>query len=161
MPGPTPYQQQHHTGGASRVRVWSATWRIGLALTLLTILVAAQFGRHDNWFPLGMLGQYGVPRDPDGAVLSTYLEGTTAQGATIPIELTTASSGITRVELETHLPELQADPSALAEVATVVERRNPGLDVVSLHVRQEVWRLEGGAVSGPPEIRDLISWTEP
>ncbi len=40
------------------------------------MLLVAQLGRHDDWFPLGMLGQYAVPRDPDGTVVNTYLAAT-------------------------------------------------------------------------------------
>jgi hypothetical protein len=43
---------------------------------VLAVLLVAQLGRHDEWFPLGMLGQYAVPRDPDGTVVNTYLTPT-------------------------------------------------------------------------------------
>lgn len=141
--------------------MWAAVWRVGLAVALLVVLLAAQLGRHDDWFPLGMLGQYAAPRDPDGEVLSTYLVGISSDGRTVPIELGATTAGLTRVELETHLPELEADPGLLAEVARTVESHSPGLDLVALLVRQEVFTLRDGAVSGPAQIRDLITWEEP
>lgn len=141
--------------------MWAATWRVGVGLALLTVLLIAQLGRHDDWFPLGMLGQYAEPRDPDGEVLSTFLEGTTADGRTVPITLTAARAGLTRVELETHLPELDADPTLLRQVAETVEQRTPGLDLVALQVRQQVWILRDGAVAGDPVVRTVVTWEQP
>ena len=40
------------------------------------MLLVARLGRHDDWCPLGILGQYAVPRDPDGTVVNTYLAAT-------------------------------------------------------------------------------------
>lgn len=141
--------------------MWAAIWRVGVGFALLTVLLIAQLGRHDDWFPLGMLGQYAEPRAPDGEVLSTFLEGVTADGRTVPITLTAAQAGITRVELETHLPELDADPALLRQVAETVEQRTPGLDLVALQVRQRVWTLRDGGVASDPVVRTVVSWEQP
>lgn len=134
--------------------------RLAVSATLLAILLVAQLRGHDDWFPLGTLGQYAVARDPDGEVVSTYVLARDATGATFPVTLRAESAGITRVELEIALPGLREDPSGLAAVAEAVER-DRGTDVVALEVGQLVHTLRGGARSGPPVDRLVLTWEEP
>lgn len=135
--------------------------RLAVSATLLTILLLAQLGGHDDWFPLGMLGQYGVARDPDGEVLDTYVVGRTADGTDVPVPLRADSAGITRVELELALPGIREDPALLERVALAYEQRHPGTDLTALEVRQRVHTLRDGARSGPPQDRLVVRWDEP
>lgn len=135
--------------------------RLLVAAVLLTILLVAQLRGHDDWFPLGTLGQYAVARDPDGEVVSTYVLGRDATGATFPVTLRAGSAGITRVELEIALGDLQEDPAPLAAVAEAVEQDRPGTDVVALEVRQLVHTLRDGGRAGPPLDRLVLTWEEP
>jgi hypothetical protein len=133
--------------------------RLILGVAIVAVLVTAQFTRGNDWFPLGTLGQYAYPRDPDGAVINTYLTGTTTEGDEVRIGLTARSAGITRVELEVHLDELAHDPSMLAGIVEVWEGNHPGVELATMTVRQTVHRMANGAVDGEPEERVVLSWT--
>lgn len=135
--------------------------RVVLAFAMLAVLLTAQLGRHDDWFPLGMLGQYAHPRDPDGSVVNTSAEVRLAQGSWAPVTLTAAASGITRVELEQTLPTLVEDPDGLARLAAAYEERHPAADVVEVRVRQHVTSFADGARSGGPQVVDIVSWSVP
>lgn len=133
--------------------------RLTVTAVFLGILLTAQLGRHDDWFPLGMLGQYGVARDPDGVVLDTYLVGRFTDGRTARIEMRADTVGMTRVEMEVALPELEQDPSRLALLEATYEAQHPGTDLAALEIRQQVHRLRDGAQHGPVEDRLVLAWT--
>ena len=134
--------------------------RLGLVTALLVTLLISQLGRHDDWFPLGMLGQYGVARNPDGEVLDTYLLGETADGNVEELTLRADVTGITRVELEIALPEMLEDPGLLEVLAQTYETNHPGSDIIALEVRQQVHTLRGGARSGAAEDRFVLRWDQ-
>lgn len=136
-------------------------WRLAVGLLLVAVLITAQFARGDDWFPLGTLGQYAYPRDPNGAVLNTYLTGTTTDGDDVRIGLTARSAGVTRAEFEVHLVELHDDPSMLADIAAVWEGNHPGVELATMTVRQTVHRMSDGALVGEPEEKVLLTWTVP
>lgn len=131
-----------------------------MVAVLLGVLVTSQLGRHDDWFPLGMLGQYGVARDPDGTVVDTYLLGETADGHVTQLPLRAETTGITRVELEIALPQLLQDPGALGLLAQTYEAARPGVDLVALEIRQRVHTLSGGARAGAAADRLVLRWDE-
>lgn len=135
--------------------------RLLLTAVLLSVFLVAQLRGHDDWWPLGMLGQYGVARDPDGQVVDTYLVGEFADGQRRELPLRVAETGLARVELELALPRLTEDPSGLADVAGAYERAHPGVDVTALEVRQHVHTLVDGGRSGPPEDLLALRWEEP
>ena len=145
----------------SRVSLAGRVARLLVAALVLGVVLVAQVDRHDDWFPLGMLGQYAVARDPDGQVVNTYLVGQEAGGRTVPIQLRAQSAGLTRVELEVALPALREDPSPLAAVARTYEENHPGTDLVALEVRQRVDTLRGGARAGASVDRLVLRWEEP
>lgn len=132
-----------------------------MGLAIVAVLITAQFQRGDDWFPLGTLGQYAYPRDPDGTVINTYLTGTTTAGEEVRIGLTARSAGVTRVELEVALPDLETDPSMLAGIAEVWEGNHPGQALDTMTVRQTVHQMAGGALEGEPEERVVLTWAVP
>ncbi|WP_134774234.1 hypothetical protein [Ornithinimicrobium flavum] len=135
--------------------------RLAVAAAILGIVLAAQLDRHDDWFPLGMLGQYAVARDPDGEVVNTYLVGVDAKGRQVPITLRAETAGLTRVELELALGRgLREDPAPLGAVARTYEDNHPGTDLVALEVRQRVDTLRGGSRVGPPTDRLVLRWED-
>lgn len=146
--------------GAARAR-WSRIWRLAIGVSMVVVLLTAQFMRADDWFPLGSLGQYAYPRDPDGAVINTYMTGVTIDGDEVRIGLTTASAGITRVELETQLGALTENPSILAGIVAVWESNRPGVELASVAVRQTVHRMQNGALHGDVEERVVLEWEVP
>ena len=139
------------TGKATRVLV---------SAVLLGVLLVAQLDRHDDWWPLGMLGQYAHPRDPDGEVVDTSLVAVDATGAEHVVPLRTSAAGITRVELELVLDDLAVDPSRLAGVAATVERTQ-GYEVHVFEVRQLVHTLRDGGRVGAPAERTVLRWVAP
>lgn len=149
------------SGTVRRVGPVGRAIRLGVSALLLGVLLVAQLGRHDDWFPLGMLGQYGIARDPQGVVVDSYLVGYLADGAVAEIALRADTVGMTRVELEALLPDLLVDPSPLALLEAAFEAGNPGVDVVALEVRQRIHDLRGGALSGPPQDRLALRWEAP
>lgn len=137
------------------------TVRLAVAAAILGLVLVAQLDRHDDWFPLGMLGQYAVARDPDGEVVNTYLVGVDAQGREVPITLRAETAGLTRVELEIALGRgLREDPSPLGAVARTYEDNHPGTDLVALEVRERVDTLRGGGRVGPPMDRLVLRWED-
>lgn len=118
------------------------------------------FSKPESGFPLGMLGQYGVARDPNGVVVDTYLLGQTADGPLEQLNLRADVTGITRVELEIALPEMLEDPDLLEAVAQAYEDRHPGVDIVALEVRQRVHSLREGARFGPAADRFVLRWEQ-
>lgn len=140
--------------------LWGRAVRLLLAAAILTTVVVAQLDRHDDWFPLGMLGQYAVARDPDGEVVNTYLLGVDADGRSTELPLRAEVSGITRVELEVALAGLREGPSPLEAVARTYERNHEGTDLVALEVRQRVDTLRGGGRVGPPTDRLVLRWED-
>lgn len=135
--------------------------RLAVAAAILGTVLVAQLDRHDDWFPLGMLGQYAVARDPDGEVVNTYLVGEDAQGRQVPITLRAETAGLTRVELEIALGRgLREDPAPLSAVARTFEDNHPGTDLVALEVRQRVDTLSGGGRVGPPTDRLVLRWED-
>lgn len=135
--------------------------RVVTTVVLLGILLISQLRGHDDWWPLGMLGQYGVARDPDGQVIDTYLVGELADGGRQELPLRVSETGLARVELELALPGLREDPSGLEDVATAYERAHPGVDVTALEVRQHIHTLRNGGRDGPPEDVLAVRWEEP
>lgn len=153
LAGPTAYRRV--------VTVAGKVVRLLVAAVLLAVLLTAQLGRHDDWWPLGMLGQYAVARDPDGEVVDTYLVGEFADGTRAELALRASQTGITRVELELALDELEDDDSRLADVARAYERAHPGTEVSALEVRQLVHRLRDGGRAGDPADRLVLRWENP
>lgn len=141
-----------------RLSTLGRTARVAMVAAILVTLAMAQLGRHDDWFPLGMLGQYGVARDPNGVVVDTYLLGETGDGQIEELTLRADVTGITRVELEIALPDLVQDPSLLEVVAQTYEAASPGVDIVALEIRQRVHTLSGGARSGARTDRVVLRW---
>jgi hypothetical protein len=136
-------------------------WRLIVGLLIVAVVVTAQFARGNDWFPLGTLGQYAYPRDPDGAVVNTYLTATTTDGAEVRIGLTARSAGVTRAEVEVQMADLQDDPAMLADIAAVWEGNHPGEQLETMTVRQTVHRMSDGAVVGAPEEKVVLAWDVP
>lgn len=132
--------------------------RAAVMVLLVGILVAAQFLRADSWFPLGSLGQYAYPRDPDGDVINTYVMGTTTTGAEVRVGLTPASAGISRVEFEVQLPKILEDPDLLGDIVEVWETNHRPHELVSVTVYENHSPMSGGALSAEPYDVPLLTW---
>lgn len=134
--------------------------RLLVTVAMLAVLLTAQLDRHDDWWPLGMLGQYAQPRSPDGAVVDTSLVAIDPAGTEHDVPLRTSTAGITRVELELNLDDLEVDPSRLAGVAATVERTQ-GYEVEAFEIRQLVHTLRDGGRDGDPTEHVVLRWAAP
>ncbi|QFG68547.1 hypothetical protein [Ornithinimicrobium pratense] len=134
--------------------------RVLITLLMLGVFVVAQVDRHDDWWPLGMMGQYAQPRDPDGEVVDTFMVSFDPDGRERPVVLRASRAGITRVELELNLHNLQSDPTRLDGVARRVTHTH-GHQVAALEIRQRVHTLRDGRLKGDPDVRTLLRWEAP
>lgn len=135
-------------------------WRAAAMLLALAILTAGQLRHTDDYFPLGAEAMFAQPRDPDGTVDSTCLEGTDAGGGRPhPIPFGARSVGVSRADVEGHLRALTADPSGLQTLATAYARRHPNAPpLISISLCTDRYRLRHGAPDGPPQHLVLATW---
>ncbi len=138
-----------------------ALWRVGVMVLLVGVLVAAQFLRADHWFPLGSLGQYAYPRDPDGDVINTYVMGVTTTGDEVRVGLTPGSAGIARVEFETRLPEFQAEPALLGDIVEAWQDSHPPHVLTSVTVYENISPMSAGALASEPYDTVVLTWEVP
>jgi hypothetical protein len=141
------------TAGGRRVRV--AGFALGLGL-LVTGTVAGQ----DDHFPFGPFRMYSTADDPDGRVLSTYLQAVDAEGAVVD-RVGEAHIGLRRAEYEGQLSRVVESPEVLAELAEVFATRHPDRpEWVELSVVQTAYELVDGVPQGET-AEVLATWTAP
>jgi hypothetical protein len=126
-------------GRALRVLVLA----VGLALLLLGTLRGS-----DDAFPFGPFRMYATADDPDGRVLSTYVQAVDAAGVVLP-RLGEGEVGLRRAEYEGQLGRVVADPAMLQDLARAFARRHPDRSpLVELSVVQTAHQLVDGAPVG-------------
>ncbi|MCT1655174.1 hypothetical protein M3C58_00130 [Brachybacterium muris] len=137
----------------------SRAWRILLVLAAIGVLLAGQFLRSNDLFPLGSLDQYSRGTDPDGHVINTCLQGVRDDGEPFDIPFGNHSVGIQRADVENHLRTIREDPERLAPLAAEYDRRHadePALTAVVLC--QRITHLKDGAPHGDPEFVEVVRW---
>jgi hypothetical protein len=105
----------------------SATGRRARVLafaTGLALLVAGTAWGQDDHFPFGPFRMYSTADDPDGRVLSTYLEAVDEDGAVLT-RVGEREIGLRRAEYEGQLSRVVDEPAVLAQLAEVFRRRHP------------------------------------
>jgi hypothetical protein len=138
---------------ARRVRV--AAFVAGLAL-----LVAGTAWGQDDHFPFGPFRMYATADDPDGRVLSTYLQAVDADGRVVP-RVGEREIGLRRAEYEGQLSRVVDQPEVLGELADVFSRRHPDRSPwVEVSVVQTAHVLVGG-VPTDERTEVLATWTRP
>ena len=136
-------------GRASRTAAFAA----GLAL----LLAGTAWGQDDH-FPFGPFRMYSTADDPDGRVLSTYLQAVDAEGVVVP-RVEERHVGLRRAEYEGQLSRVVADPALLGDIAEVFSRRHPDAPPwVEVSVVQTAYVLVDGV---PTDERTsvLATWT--
>jgi hypothetical protein len=150
-------------GRAGRAGRLTATGRrIRLVVTLVVggLLVAGTFWGADDDFPFGPFRMYAWTVEPDGTVHSSRLEGVDATGRRV--DLSPATTGLRRSELELRLRRFQTEPELLGEVATSYQRRHPDAPpIVRVEVYRRHQRLRDGQPSGEPTDQLVVSWDDP
>jgi hypothetical protein len=141
------------TPAGRRARV--AALAVGLAL-----LVAGTAWGQDDHFPFGPFRMYSTADDPDGRVLSTYLQAVDADGRVLT-RVGEREIGLRRAEYEGQLTRVVARPEVLGELAEVFSRRHPDrAEWVEVSVVQTAHVLVGG-VPTDEQTEVLATWTRP
>jgi hypothetical protein len=136
-------------------RVRAAGFVLGLAL-----LVAGTVAGQDDHFPFGPFRMYSTADDPDGRVLSTYLQAVDADGVVVD-RVGEAHIGLRRAEYEGQLSRVVERPEVLAELAEVFSVRHPDRpEWVELSVVQTAYELVDGVPQGET-AEVLATWTAP
>ena len=131
--------------------------RARLAVTGLVavLLLAGTIAGQDDHFPFGPFRMYST--STSGQVLVLKLEGTTATGATVPIDFN--DLGLRRAEVDGQLPLFRADPARLRYLAAALRARG-GPELTGVHLFQDIYPLVDGR-PGTPRARTVASWTRP
>ncbi len=141
-----------------RLGRWSLTWRIGVTLALIVLLLNGSLRGSDDVWPFGPLSQYAFSPAPDAAIVITRVEGRLADGRRIDLPLRVETAGISRAEIEARIPEIEADPSLLRAVSDGWTARHPGQPPLQeLFLVQDETRLVDGR-KGPTRLVELVSW---
>lgn len=133
-------------------------WRILAMAAGLAVLTAAQIGHTDDLFPFSAMAMFAQPRDPDGVVEDTCLEGT-REGSDEVVPISFPDAGIARSDVEGNLRGIREDPQRLAPLARAVDAHHPDEpQLTSLTVCSDRYHLRSGAPDGPPEHVALVTW---
>ncbi len=126
----------------------------------LALLVAGTAWGQDDHFPFGPFRMYSTADDPDGQVLSTYLQAVDADGVVVP-RVGEREIGLRRAEYEGQLSRVVDRPEVLGELAEVFSRRHPDRPPwVEVSVVQTAHVLVGG-VPTDERTEVLATWTAP
>jgi hypothetical protein len=132
---------------------------VAFALGLGLLLAGSAWGGDDH-FPFGPFRMYSTADDPDGRVLSTYLQAVDSEGVVVD-RVEERHVGLRRAEYEGQLSRVVQDTTLLADVAEVFSRRHPGAPRwVEVRVVQTAHVLVDGV---PTDQRTsvLATWTRP
>jgi hypothetical protein len=126
----------------------------------LGLLVAGTAVGQDDHFPFGPFRMYSTADDPDGRVLSTYLQAVDAEGRVVD-RVGEAHIGLRRAEYEGQLSAVVDRPEVLGELAGVFSQRHPDrAPWVEVSVVQTAYALVDGVPQGETS-RVLATWAGP
>ena len=135
----------------------SRRWRLGVALSVVVLLLAGTAWGQDDAFPFGPLRMYATKQRLDGASSWYRVEGLSAQGEVV--DLPVARLGLRRSELEGQMDRFQRDPEMVRLLVTAYERRQPhGPRLVALRIIKHLQPVRGGMPRGEPTERVVVTW---
>ncbi len=144
--------------GVRRMGPVGLAWRVLAMVAGLAVLTAAQIGHTDDFFPFSAMAMFAQPRDPDGIIDDTCLEGT-REGSDEIVPLGFPDAEIARSDVEGNLRNIRKDPQQLAPLARAVDAHHPDAPrLTSLTVCSDRYHLRSGAPDGPPEHVALVTW---
>lgn len=136
-------------------RVRTAGFLLGLAL-----LLAGSVAGQDDHFPFGPFRMYATADDPNGRILSTYLQAVDDDGKVLN-RVGERDIGLRRAEYEGQLSRVVAQPEILGELADVFAQRHPDRPRwVEVSVVQTAYELVDGEPTGE-RTEVLATWTAP
>jgi hypothetical protein len=126
----------------------------------LVLLLAGTVWGDDDHFPFGPFRMYSTADDPDGEVLSTYVQAVDADGRVVE-RVAEQHVGLRRAEYEGQLRRVVEQPELLGDLAETFERRHPDRAAwVEVSVVQTAYRLVDG-VPTDERTRVLATWIRP
>ena len=132
---------------------------VGFVVGLGLLLAGTAVGQDDH-FPFGPFRMYSTADDPDGRVLSTYLQAVDAEGVVVA-RVGERDIGLRRAEYEGQLARVVDEPAVLGELADVFAERHPDRPRwVEVSVVQTAYELVDGRPSGE-RTEVLATWTAP
>ena len=144
-----------------RLPAFGRGWRLLLAFVLTALFLGGTTVGEDDWWPFAPWRMFANATPPSGSVISLRIE-VRERGAPAwriaPIALD--SVGLNRAEVEGRVPQITADPTILATLASSHSRLRPdeppwqGLRVV----RNEVL-LSGGVPTGAQRDTVVAEWS--
>jgi hypothetical protein len=146
-----------------RLGASARAWRTLLLLALTVGFVAGSLVGQDTWWPFSPWRMFSTSTPPSGAVVAMAVEVRTA-GETRwrPADLTPASIGLNRAEVEGRVPQIQSEPERLGTLALAharLEPRSPRWTAVRLVRRESV--LLDRRPTGEVRSTVLASWAAP
>jgi len=106
----------------ARGRWWRATVTVGAAVLLL----AGSVWGSDDDFPFGPFRMYAGVNDPNGDVVSSYLQAVLPGGKVVRVD--ERGAGLRRAELEAEIDGFLHDPSSLSRIAAAHHALHPDED---------------------------------
>ncbi len=147
---------------SKRLPTISRTWRLLVVVVGLVILGAAQLVDTNDWFPLGSLSQYGAAKDPNGSVVTFYLDADTTAGTRVRVDLSPDGVGVGRSEIESQVSRIRADPSLLQGIAHAQAEMHPHAPQFTvLYLMRSQSRLHDGKAVGEPTVTTSTRWQVP
>ena len=134
--------------------------RLAAVVVVLALMLAGTVWGDDDAFPFGPFRMYSTADDPDGRVLSTYLQAVDAEGVVVA-RVGERDIGLRRAEYEGQLSRVVDEPAVLGELADVFARRHPDRPRwVEVSVVQTAYELVDGEPTGE-RTEVLATWTAP
>jgi len=113
-------------------------------LLVAGLLLTGTVAGEDDHFPFGPFRMYSTADDPDGRVLSTYLQAVGADGVVVA-RVGEQHIGLRRAEYEGQLSQVVDSPDVLGELAGVFSERHPQAPPwVEVSVVQTAYELVDG-----------------
>ncbi len=132
---------------------------VGLLVGLGLLLAGTAWGQDDH-FPFGPFRMYSTADDPDGRVLSTYVQAVDEDGRVVD-RVGERHVGLRRAEYEGQLDRVVERPEMLGDLADAFAQRHPDRPRwVEVTVVRTATQLVDGVPSG--ETTEVLArWTAP
>jgi hypothetical protein len=140
------------TGGGRRVR------GVATAVAAVFLLCGSVWGSDDD-FPFGPFRMYAGVNDPNGVVISSYLQAVLPGGKAIRVD--ERGTGLRRAELEAEVDGFVNDPASLSTLAKAHAELHPGEPAyVEVQVIQLSQHLHHAALS-KQTTKVIADWRAP
>ena len=130
-------------------------WRLAALIAGMVALLAGSLWGSDDSFPVGPFRMYATANRSTGTVRAATLVAIDADGD--EERLVDLALGLRRAELEGLIPRIRRDPTIIADLARLYERRT-GASPRQLRVEETIRRVVDGEVQPGEERRVVATW---